>query len=83
VQLVYFASVRESLGLSQESYGLPEGITNVAQLISHMRSRGDKFAAAFSDSLKLRVAVNQVHAQADQLVKDEDEIAFFPPVTGG
>ena len=83
MQLIYFASVRENLGLSQEKCELPDTVTTVAQLITHMRTRGDHFAAAFENSLMLRVAVNQIHAQPDHPIKNSDEIAFFPPVTGG
>ena len=83
MQLLYFASVRETTGLSEESYTLPNGVANVAQLIEHMRTRGGGYATAFENTLMLRVAVNQIHAQPEQPITDADEIAFFPPVTGG
>lgn len=83
MQLIYFASVRETVGISQEDYALPESVSSVADLIAHLRDRGEGYATAFENTMMLRVAVNQVHAQADHAVKDSDEIAFFPPVTGG
>lgn len=83
MQLVYFASVRETLGRSEENYDLPEGVQTVQELIAHMRTRGDEFAIAFENTLMLRVAVNQMHVQPDHPVSNSDEIAFFPPVTGG
>lgn len=83
MQLLYFASVRESTGVSEEKYQLPEGVSNVAQLIEHMRGRGTGYAAAFENTLMLRVAVNQIHSKPEQVISDTDEIAFFPPVTGG
>jgi len=83
MKLLYFASVREITGLSEESYKLPDGVGNVAQLTAHMRNRGGAYATAFEKTLMLRVAVNQVHAQPEHPITDADEIAFFPPVTGG
>jgi len=83
MQLLYFASVREKTGLTGESYQLPDGISNVAQLIEHMQGRGANYAAAFENNLMLRIAVNQLHAKPEQTISDSDEIAFFPPVTGG
>jgi len=83
MQLVYFASVRESIGLSEETYALPEGIETVRELIAHMRTRSDQYATAFENTLMLRVAVNQTHVQPDHPVSNSDEVAFFPPVTGG
>lgn len=83
MKLLYFASVRENTGLSEESYELPNDVGNVAQLTEHMRNRGGGYAAAFENTSMIRVAVNQVHAQPEQPIADADEIAFFPPVTGG
>ena len=83
MQLVYFASVRECIGLSEETYALPGGVGTVGELIAHMRARGDQYATAFENTLMLRVAVNQTHAQPDHPVTNSDEVAFFPPVTGG
>lgn len=83
MKLVYFASVRETIGLSEENIELPSTVQTVQELVGHLRGRGDSYAIAFENTLMLRAAVNQIHAQADHPVSDSDEVAFFPPVTGG
>jgi molybdopterin synthase sulfur carrier subunit len=83
VKLLYFAWVRQKVGVSQEDYTPPEGVTTVAQLIDALRARGPNYAEAFADTARLRCAVNQTHRGFDAAVAREDEIAFFPPVTGG
>lgn len=84
MNIVYFASVRETLGKSSETLDIDESaIKTVADLIKHQRARGDAYAIAFENTLMLRVAVNQVHALPDMPVTNSDEVAFFPPVTGG
>ena len=83
MQLVYFANVREMLGCSEESYELPTSVTNVGELIDHLRTRNEQYATALDSSKKLRIAVNQTHARLDHTVTNGDEIAIFPPVTGG
>jgi molybdopterin synthase sulfur carrier subunit len=81
VTLLYFAWVRQKIGKSEESLTPPA--TDVASLIDHLRSLGPNYADAFSDLSRIRVAVNQRHAGLDAAVKPDDEVAFFPPVTGG
>jgi len=83
MQLVYFASLREALGCAEENYTPPHDVTTVEELIRHLRTRSDIHAAALHSSKMLRVAVNQTHAKPDHPVSDEDEVAIFPPVTGG
>ena len=81
--ILYFAWVRQKLGRNEETIDLPENIRTVAQLASHLRERGDAFADAFSDLKRIRAAVNQEHAGWDAALSATDEVAFFPPVTGG
>ena len=81
--LLYFAWVRQKLGRSEEKFELPSGVSTVAQLAEHLRQRDDAFADVFSDLKRLRVAVNQEHVAWDAPVRANDEVAFFPPVTGG
>ncbi len=83
VKVLYFASVREKLGRDVEEIELPAGVSTVAGLRSHLRSRGAPWADALSDTRLLRMAVNQDMVQPGATVKPGDEIAFFPPVTGG
>ena len=58
-------------------------MTEVRGLLAHLRSLGPEYADAFADESRIRVAVNQHHAGFEARVSDADEIAFFPPVTGG
>jgi molybdopterin synthase sulfur carrier subunit len=81
VILLYFAWVRQKIGKSEEILTPP--VTDVASLIDHLRSLGPNYADAFADLSRIRVAVNQRHAGLDALVGPNDEVAFFPPVTGG
>ncbi|NQZ31595.1 MAG: molybdopterin converting factor subunit 1 [Oceanospirillaceae bacterium] len=83
IKIVYFASIREQLGLSDESIELPDGVTNVLELSTWLqRERGEKWVSALGNPSTL-IAVNQEMVSVDQLVESGDEIAFFPPVTGG
>ncbi len=83
MKLLYFAWVRQKLGKGEEERELPEGITSVAALAAHLATLGPAYAEVFAHPGRLRAAVNQIHARFDAPVKDEDEVAFFPPVTGG
>ena len=79
--LLYFAWVRQKIGKSEET--LTPAVTDVASLIAHLKNLGPNYADAFADLSRIRVAVNQRHAGLDAAVGPNDEIAFFPPVTGG
>ena len=81
--LLYFAWVRQKIGRSEETIALPDGVATVADLVAHLRARGAGYAEAFADPGRLRAAVNQEHAGFDAAVGADDEVAFFPPVTGG
>ena len=79
--LLYFAWVRQKIGKSQETLSVSP--PDLAALIAHLKSLGPNYADAFADLSRIRVAVNQEHASLDARVGPDDEIAFFPPVTGG
>ena len=79
--LLYFAWVRQKIGKSEEH--LTPKVEDVAALIAHLKSLGPGYADAFADLSRIRVAVNQRHAGPDAKIAADDEIAFFPPVTGG
>jgi molybdopterin synthase sulfur carrier subunit len=83
VRVLYFAWVREKAGLAAEEVTPPESVTDVAGLVSWLRTRGGRPAEALADLSLLRIAVNHEHARLDQPVRRGDEIAFFPPITGG
>jgi len=83
VTFLVVASLRESLGLSREQVPLPAGTATVASLVEALRSRGEGWSEAFAPGKPWRVAVNQRMADHATPVKPGDEVAFFPPVTGG
>lgn len=83
MKILYFAWLKEKTGVAEEDIALPSGVATVADLIAHLKTRGDGFAEAFADQSIVRVAVNQEHVGTDQALADGDEVAFFPPVTGG
>lgn len=83
VKVLYFASVREKLGRDAEELELPAEISTVSALRSHLCARGGAWADALAENRLLRTAVNQDMAQPAATIKTGDEVAFFPPVTGG
>jgi molybdopterin synthase sulfur carrier subunit len=83
VRLLYFAWLRERVGAAEEEVELPAGVATVADLIGWLQARGPGFAAAFATTKTIRCAVNQSFAGPEAAVATGDEVAFFPPVTGG
>lgn len=83
MKVLYFAWLRSKTGIAEEMIAPPPGVTTVARLIEHLRARGGGFAEALQDLSVVRVAVNQEFAEFDHRVAAGDEIALFPPVTGG
>ncbi len=82
VKILYFASLREAVGVAEEEFALPAGIASVGALRAHLAARGEGWAA-LDEGRNVRAAVNQRMARAEAPVQGGDEIAFFPPVTGG
>jgi molybdopterin synthase sulfur carrier subunit len=83
VKLLFFASLREQLGTPGEEVDLPSGVTTVAALREHLIQRGGAYGKAFGGKALVRAAVNQDMVQPSAPIKAGDEVAFFPPVTGG
>jgi len=83
MKLLYFAWLRERVGHGEESLALPDGITTVAELIAWLRGRSPGHDMAFAHGRLVRCAVNEDFATPDTVITDRDEVAFFPPVTGG
>ena len=83
MKVLYFAWVRSKIGLAEESVSLPNGVESVGQFLQWLKGRGPGFAEALKDTKFIRVAVNQEFAATDVRLKDSDEVALFPPVTGG
>lgn len=83
MKILYFAWIRERVGKPDETFSLPAGVRDVAALIAHLKTRGAGYEKAFADLTAVRVAVNEEHTGFERPLCDSDEIAFFPPVTGG
>lgn len=83
MQILYFAWVREKIGRAGEDVALPAGVTDVGGLMRHLGTLSAGHAAAFANPSVIRAAVNQDFASLGDPVRDADEVAFFPPVTGG
>ncbi len=83
VNLVYFARLREALGLDSEKVALPQGVSDVASLTQWLRGRGKVWDTELAPGNRVRVAVNLEVAEQSTCIADGDEVAFFPPVTGG
>lgn len=83
VTLLYFAGLRESLDCAREQFPLPAGTPTVGALIERLRARDGRWSEAFASGRAWRVAVNQQMADTATPLKPGDEVAFFPPVTGG
>jgi molybdopterin synthase sulfur carrier subunit len=83
VKLLFFAALREQLGTSAEDLELPPEVSTVAALRNHLVQRGGTWQSVFADKRLVRTAVNQDMVQATARIKAGDEVAFFPPVTGG
>lgn len=82
ITVLYFASLREELGTDREELELGD-ITNASDLLQHLRQRDEKFGKALAESKRTNISINQEMAKVDADIKDGDEVAFFPPVTGG
>jgi molybdopterin synthase sulfur carrier subunit len=83
MKVLYFAWVRTKTGRAEESVTLPAGVETVGQFLDWLKGRGPGFADALKDPKFIRVAVNQEFAGPDVRLGDGDEVALFPPVTGG
>ena len=83
VQLRYFARLREAFASEGEQLALPDGVKDVAALVAWLRQRGEPWDRELAAGRPVRVAVNQDMAEPGTPIRSGDEIAFFPPVTGG
>jgi molybdopterin synthase sulfur carrier subunit len=81
VRILYFAWLRERVGRGEEAMALPEGVATVGDLRRHLIARGPAYAALAQPTV--RIAVNQAMAGQATALGPGDEVAFFPPVTGG
>jgi molybdopterin synthase sulfur carrier subunit len=83
LQLRFFASLREALGVSHEDITIPDTVKTIADLRAFLAERGNLWADVLAPGKVLRCALNQVMVDANTPLQENAEIAFFPPVTGG
>jgi molybdopterin converting factor subunit 1 len=83
MRILYFAWLRQKTGIAEETVSPPAGVRDVAGLIAWLATRSPAHAEAFALPGQIRAAVNQDFARPADPVAAGDEVAFFPPVTGG
>lgn len=83
IKLFYFAKVREVLGIDREEIDVETDIKTLAELIAFLKLRGSQWQSIFDMSSSYRMAINQELAEPSHSINANDEIAFFPPITGG
>ncbi len=83
IRILYFALLRDAMGMAEETPEVPDDVTTTGALRDWLRSRGEPWATALGNQRRIRAAVNQEMADPEDSIKDGDEVAFFPPVTGG
>lgn len=82
-EILYFARLAESLGIKSETIDLSAECETVADLVGLLRARGEPFDSTFDGTTPVLVAINQEMSEPEADINNSDEIAFFPPVTGG
>ena len=83
LELRFFASLREALGVSQEAIEVPVSVKTIADLRMYLIGHGNPWDEVLAEGKVLRCALNQHMVDASTLLKEGAEVAFFPPVTGG
>jgi molybdopterin synthase sulfur carrier subunit len=83
LSLVYLARLREAFGAASERLEVPPGVTTVGALRDWLAARGGVWATELAPGRAVRIAVNHDLADADTPIRPGDEVALFPPVTGG
>jgi sulfur-carrier protein len=83
IDLLYFAALRERLGIAHETLELPAQVKTVGELRAWIAQRGEPWTSAFAETRRVRAAVDQAMATDESTLREGAEVAFFPPVTGG
>ncbi len=83
MKLLYFAWIKTKIGLAEEQITLPDHVTTVGGLVEWLRAQGPGYADALANVSVVRAAVNQRFVPLDHILHPQDEVALFPPVTGG
>ncbi|KRB82663.1 molybdopterin synthase sulfur carrier subunit [Sphingomonas sp. Root710] len=83
IEILYFAGIREAIGLSAETVSPPADVVTIADLVGWLAARGGGHAEAFADRARIRAAIGSDFADPGTPIAGAREIALFPPVTGG
>lgn len=83
MRILYFAWVRERVGKAEETLEPPASVVTVSDLMQWLSSRGEEYAHAFEQAKVIRAAIDKRHVKPDTEIGGAQEIAFFPPMTGG
>ena len=83
MKVLYFAKVREIIGLPEENIDLPPNVQTVEDFLDYLISKENKYDLALRNKEAIHIACNEVHVDKDFILKNTKEIAIFPPVTGG
>ncbi len=83
MKLVYFAWVRERIGIPTEEVEVPGDVATAGDLLAWLRQRGPEYEHALAEPRAIRIAVDKVHARPDTAIAGASEVALFPPMTGG
>lgn len=79
----YFSWIKEHIGKAEEVIDLPADITTIKELISYLENLNDDYRLAFEKKHLIKIAINKSYSSLDDKIDNNDEVAFFPPVTGG
>jgi len=79
----YFSWIKEHIGKSEERIELPVNVSTIKELMLYLENLNDKYKLAFKKKDLIKIAINKSYSSIDDKINNNDEIAFFPPVTGG
>jgi len=79
----YFSWIREHVGKSEENFDLPSDVTTINELINYLNDLNDQYKHAFAKRSLIKIAINKTYSPIESKINNNDEVAFFPPVTGG
>lgn len=83
MQIKYFSWIKEHIGKSEEEINLPHNVSTIEELMFYLENLNDKYKRAFEKKDLIKIAINKSYSSTDDKINNTDEIAFFPPVTGG
>lgn len=83
MKVLYFAWLRQRIGVAAEEFDLPSDVHNVEELVGWLTAKGPGYAKGFAEPQVIRAAVNFEYVPFDHKLANTDEVAFFPPMTGG